>query len=194
MKCPEFESILADYIDGTLSNTERAAVELHAAECAPCGTFMAEVNNGVALLAELPPVEPPPALITRIAYQTPVGRVRDPFEEQTPWSRFALKFLQPVLQPRLVMGAAMAVLSFTMLERCTGTRVEHVQSADINPVHVWSGMEMRSVRFKDRLLKYYENLRVVYEVEARLRELQQQQDDNDKASAAKKNAPKDKQQ
>jgi hypothetical protein len=92
------------------------------------------------------------------------------------------------------MGAAMAVLSFTMLERCTGTRVEHVQSADINPVHVWSGMEMRSVRFKDRLLKYYENLRVVYEVEARLRELQQQQDDNDKASAAKKNAPKDKQQ
>ena len=45
MNCPEFESILADYLDGTLSNTERAAVELHAAECAPCGAFMAEVTR-----------------------------------------------------------------------------------------------------------------------------------------------------
>jgi hypothetical protein len=199
MKCPEFESILADYLDGTLSDSERAAVELHAAECAPCGTFMAEVGNGVALLGRLEPVEPPPALITRIAFQSPLGRVRGPYERQTLWERFSLKWLQPVLQPKFVMGAAMMVLSFTMLERCTGTRVEHIQSADLNPVRVWSGMEMRAARTKDRMLKYYENLRIVYEVEARVRELQRQQDDNDKAaqtqsSAGKKTeAPKDKQ-
>jgi hypothetical protein len=75
-----------------------------------------------------------------------------------------------------------------------------VQAADLNPVRVWGGMEMKTVRLKDRMLKYYENLRVVYEVEARLRELQRQQDDSDRAaqtppSASKKNdaAPKDKQ-
>jgi hypothetical protein len=53
---------------------------------------------------------------------------------------------------------------------------------------------------KDRMLKYYENLRVVYEVEARLRDLQRQQDDSDRAaqtkptaSTSKKNeTPKDK--
>jgi hypothetical protein len=199
MNCPEFESILADYLDGTLSNTERAAVELHSAECAACGTFMAEVTNGAALLGALPEVDPPQALITRIAYQAPLGRVRDPFERQTLWSRFVAKCVQPVLQPRLVMGAAMLVLSFTMLERCTGTRVEHVQAADLNPVRVWGGMEMRTIRLKDRMLKYYENLRVVYEVEARLRDLQRQQDINDRlaqapANKSKKNtAPKDKQ-
>ena len=121
-------------------------------------------------------------LITRIAYQAPLGRVRGPFERQTLWGRFVMKWLQPVLQPRFVMGAAMAVLSFTMLDRCTGTRVERVQSADLNPVNVLGGMEMKTVRFKDRMLKYYENLRVVYEVEARLRDLQRQQDDNDKAA------------
>ena len=198
MKCPEFESILADYLDGTLSNTERAAVELHAAECAACGAFMAEVTSGVALLANLEPIEPPPALITRIAFQSPVGRVRDQYERQTLWDRFSMKWLQPVLQPRFVMGAAMMVLSFTMLEKCTGTRVERVQSAELNPVRVWDGMELRAGRLKDRMLKYYENLRVVYEVEARVRELQRQQDDSDKAArtptASKKNeAPKDKQ-
>ena len=48
------------------------------------------------------------------------------------------------------------------------------------------------------MLNYYENLRVVYEVEARLRELQRQQDDIDKAAQPpahqnnKKEAPKDK--
>ena len=201
MKCPEFESILADYLDGTLSNTERAAVELHAAECAPCGALMAEVTNGVALLQSLDPIEPPPELITRIAFQAPLGRVRNPYERQTLWARFVMKWLQPVLQPRLVMGAAMAVLSFTMLERCTGTRVERVQAADLNPVRVLGGVEMKTVRFKDRMLKYYENLRVVYEVEARVHELQRQQDESEKAarsSAAKKNEasqdqPKDKQ-
>jgi hypothetical protein len=188
MKCPEFESILADYLDGTLSNSERAAVELHAAECAPCGAFMAEVTQGVSLLATMEAVEPPPELITRLAFQAPVGRVPDPFERTTLWSRFSQKWLQPVLQPKFVMGAAMMLLSFTMLSRCTGTKVERVSSADINPVHVWGGMEGKAVRMRDRMLNYYENLRVVYEVEARLRDLQRQQDDNDRAAAAK-NSP-----
>ena len=183
MKCPEFESILADYLDGTLTNTERAAVELHAAECAPCGAFMAEVTHGASLLETLPAVEPPPELITRIAFAAPTVRVRGPFDTQTLWSRFSEKWLQPVLQPKFVMGAAMMLLSFTMLSRCTGARVERVSSADLNPVRIWGGMEGKAVRMKDRMLKYYENLRVVYEVEARLRDLQQQQDDNDKAAA-----------
>ena len=188
MKCPEFESILADYIDGTLSNTERAAVELHAAECAPCGAFMAEVTHGISLIATMGEIEPPPELITRLAFQAPIGRVRGPFERSSIWSRFSQKWLQPVLQPKFVMGAAMMLLSFTMLSRCTGTRVERVQPADLNPVRVWGGMEGKTVRMKDRMLKYYENLRVVYEVEARLRDLQRQQDDNDRAAAAKKPA------
>ncbi len=191
MKCPEFESILADYLDGTLSASERAAVELHAAECAGCGDFMAEVKGGVALLGRTPEVEPPEELITRIAFQAPVGRVRGPWERHTLWSRFSEKWLQPILQPRFVMGAAMLVLSFTMLERCTGTRVERIQSADINPVRIFDGMELKAARTKDRLFKYYENLRVVYEVEARLRDMQRQQDENDRAAAAaaKKSTP-----
>jgi anti-sigma factor RsiW len=185
MKCTEFESILADYWDGTLSNTERAALELHAAECAVCSEFMADVTSGANLLKNLDEVEPPPALVTRIAYQAPLGRVRDPFERETAWSRFVTKYLQPVLQPRLVMGMAMTVLSFTMLERCTGVRVERVQANDLNPARIVGGMEMKAVRLKDRVMKYYENLRVVYEVEARLRDLQKRQDDSEKVGKKK---------
>jgi anti-sigma-K factor RskA len=190
MNCTELESIFADYLDGTLAAGERAALELHAAECAACATFMAEVTNGANLLKHLEPVEPPPALITRIAYQAPLGRVRDPFERQTLWSRLVTKWLQPVLQPRLVMGMAMTVLSFTMLERCTGVKVQRVQAADLNPVRVLDGMEDKAVRLKDRVLKYYENLRVVYEVEARLRDIERQQEISDKASLTPRGSSK----
>jgi hypothetical protein len=74
------------------------------------------------------------------------------------------------------MGMAMTVLSFAMLERCTGIRVQHIQPADLNPVRVWAGVEDRALRVKDRAVNYYENLRFVYEVETRLRDLQEQRE------------------
>ena len=57
-----------------------------------------------------------------------------------------------------------------MLERCTGVRMQHVQPEDLNPVRIWGGIEDKTVRLKDRAVKYYENLRWVYEIEVRLRE------------------------
>ena len=176
MNCADFESKLADYLDGTLDPGEGAALEQHVSSCAACQEFMGEVKSAVSLLQRVPEVEPPATLITRIAYQIPRGRSREPFERQGYWSAVVSKWLQPVLQPRLVMGMAMTVLSFAMLERCTGVKVQRIQPADLNPSRVWGGVEERTVRVKDRMLKYYENLRVVYEVEARLKDMEQQQE------------------
>ena len=72
------------------------------------------------------------------------------------------------------MGMAMTVLSFAMLERCTGVHVQHLQAADLNPVRVWNGVEDKALRVKDQVVKYYDNLRVVYEVETHLKDLQEQ--------------------
>lgn len=191
MNCDEFESILADYIDGTLGSAQSAAVEQHASSCAVCGEFMADVKGAVGFLGRAGDIEPPPALVTRIAYQSPVGRSRQPFEKQGWLSRAIAKWLHPVLQPRLAMGMAMTVLSFAMLERCTGVRVQHIQPADLNPVRVWSGVEDKALRVKDRAVKYYENLRFVYEIETRLRDLQQQQEAS-QDQATRKAAPRQK--
>lgn len=175
MNCTEFESILADYIDGTLGDAQRAMVDEHAASCANCREFMAEVGGALKLLKSAPEVEPPPALITRIAFQAPRGRVRHPADRRTFFGKLASRWLQPVLQPRLVMGMAMTLLSFSMLERCTGVRVEHIQAADLSPARVWDGVEDKVLRVRDRVVKSYENLRVVYEIETRMRDLQDQQ-------------------
>lgn len=176
MNCTEFESILADYIDGTLGASQRVAVEEHAATCATCREFMADAGGAHRLLKSAPEVEPPPELITRIAFQAPRGRVRHPSERRTLFGKLAARWLQPVLQPRLVMGMAMTLLSFSMLERCTGVQVQHIQAADLSPARVWDGVEDKVLRTRDRVVKSYENLRVVYEIETRLKDLQQQQD------------------
>jgi len=85
----------------------------------------------------------------------------------------------------LAMGMAMTILSFAMLERCTGVQVGRVQTADLNPVRVWGGVEDKAMRVKDQAMKYYENLRIVYEVETHLKDLEEPQET---ARAAKTDA------
>ncbi len=174
MNCAEFEILLADYLDNTLPAPERAVLEQHALSCVGCRDFLKDASGALGFLQRAEAIAVPDELITRIAYQAPAGRVRDSFERQGFWSKLASKWLQPILQPRLVMGMAMTILSFAMLERCTGVRVQRIQVADMNPVRIWGGVEDKAVRLKDRAVKYYENLRWVYEIEVRLRSLQDQ--------------------
>jgi anti-sigma factor RsiW len=189
MDCAEFESTLADYVDGTLGAQARAIVEAHAASCAACRYFMAEVTGAVTLLKRVEEVEPPSELITRIAYQTPRGRVRPDLDVPGFWFELKAKWLGPFLQPRLAMGMAMTVLSFSMLARCTGVPVQHLSAADLSPGHVIANLEDRVLRTKDRFVKNYENLRVVYEIEARLNEMDRQ--NSNSAAMAEKGKQQD---
>lgn len=175
MHCGEFEVLLAGYLDDTLSLEERARLEQHTSACTSCRALLEDASAALNFLKRAGDVTPPPELITRIAYGAPLGRVRLPFERETVFRRLTSKWLQPILQPRLAMGMAMTILSFAMLERCTGVHVQHLQPADLNPVRIWGGVEDRAFRVKDRAVKYYENLRWVYEVETRLKTLQDQQ-------------------
>jgi anti-sigma factor RsiW len=176
MNCAAFEILLADYLDNTLGAPERAALEAHVSSCAGCRDLLNDAGGALSFLQRAEEVEIPAELITRIAYLAPTSRVRDPFERQSFFSRLISRWLQPILQPRLVMGMAMTILSFAMLERCTGVRVQRIEAADLNPVRIWGGVEDRAIRVKDRAVKYYENLRWVYEIEVRLRSLQDQTD------------------
>jgi hypothetical protein len=174
--CAQFEVLLADYIDGTLPESERTRVEQHAADCEHCRELLADVQGAVRFLGKSEEIVPPPELITRIAYDAPTGRIREPLERQGLVSRLVSEWLRPILQPRLAMGMAMTILSIAMLERCTGVKMQHIQPEDLSPVRIWGAIEDKTVRLKDRAVKYYENLRWVYEIEVRLRELREQQD------------------
>lgn len=175
MKCIDVESLLADYLDGTLGAAERNQLEAHLATCAACREFLADVSAGFEMTKRADDLEPPAALLTRIAYQAPIGRTRRPSESQGWVSRLMARWVQPALQPRFAMGMAMTILSFAMMERCTGVRVQRIDAADLSPTRIVAGLEDRVVRTRDRAVKYYENIRFVYDIEVRLRDMEEQQ-------------------
>ena len=185
MNCAEFETLLADYLDGTLAPEARVSIEQHVAACAGCREFMSDASAGFEFAGRALEIVPPPELITRIAFLAPVGRTRHPLDTQGWVSRITAKWFQPLLQPKFAMGMAMTIVSFAMLERCTGVRVQHIQAADLSPIRIVDGLEDKALRLKDRAVKNYENIRLVYEVETRLRDFEKQQDAQDEKTAHK---------
>ena len=68
------------------------------------------------------------------------------------------------------MGMAMTILSFSMLARFAHIEPRQLRPADLDPVKVWQGIDDRSHRVWDRAMKYYDNLRLVIEIQSRLKE------------------------
>ena len=62
----------------------------------------------------------------------------------------------------------MTVLSFAIIGR--STHVRQLTPADLDPVKVWTAAEDRVARWYNRGVKYYESLKVVYEIQTRLKE------------------------
>jgi hypothetical protein len=68
---------------------------------------------------------------------------------------------------------AMTVLSFAMIGRFA--HVPQLTPSDLDPVKVWTAAEDRVVRWYNRGVKYYESMRVVYEIQTRLKEWAEEQ-------------------
>jgi hypothetical protein len=179
MTCADFEILLCDAIDGTLSGPAREAFEDHQRTCAACAEFARDAGAAAAFIGRAEAVEPPPELLTKISFQIPAsgaGGVRQG------WRSNLLGWFGPVLQPRFAMGMAMTILSFSMLARFAGVEVRQLKPADLKPTAVWSAIDNRAHRTWDQAVKYYENLRLVYEVQTRLQEWTEQEDEERKGA------------
>jgi hypothetical protein len=118
-------------------------------------------------------VEPPPELATKILFDAPWTRRKAPLAGLR--GRFGAAF-NAILQPRLAMGMAMTILSFSMLARYVAP-VRQLTQADLQPSKIWASVEDRTYRLWARSVKFYENLKFVYQVQSTLREWQQQQEE-----------------
>jgi len=124
-------------------------------------------------------VEPPPELITKILFDAPWTKAN---AKRAGWLGAWRRWIQPVVQPRFVMGALMTLLSFSMLSRYVPMR--QIKASDLRPAAVWATLDDGAHRVWARSVKYYENLKVVYQIQALLREWQQQEDEQKPAAAA----------
>lgn len=172
MTCAEFEILLCDHLDGTLRGEEKAAFELHRSTCVACAEYATEVSSAVAFVETAAVVEPPAELLTRILHEAPQGASG----EKRSWVRRIFGGLfESVLQPRYAMGMAMTILSFSMVARFAGIEPRQLSPADLNPAKVWSTMDDRAHRTWNRAVKYYENLRLVIELQSRLKDFSEQE-------------------
>ncbi len=179
MTCAEIEILICDYVDGTLPAEARAEVERHLEACPACAALARDSAAAVAFMERAADVEPPPELITRILYDAPWSQ---PKARQKGWLGWLGRSIGPVVQPRFVMGAAMTILSFSMLSRYVPMR--QLKPSDLRPAAVWATLDDTAQRAWARTVKYYENLKVVYQIQGLLREWQQQEDETAPAPTA----------
>ena len=82
-----------------------------------------------------------------------------------------MAFFRPALQPRFAYGVAMAVFSFSIIINAAGVDLRHMTVEDLNP-RTWFFRGNRAGHLLvARVEKFYYDLRVVIEIESRLRQL-----------------------
>ena len=85
-----------------------------------------------------------------------------------------------LLQPRLAMTAAMAFFSIALTLNLTGVRLSELRASDLKP----SSLKRSMYEANAHVVRYYTNLRVVYELESRVRDLQRSSDNDTPAAPA----------
>jgi hypothetical protein len=181
LRCDEWENLLADALDGSLSAADQAAFTRHQNECALCAQMFKETDQGKAWMQYLT-VEPevPSDLLGKILARTsetsgagiqPGVAVPGQTLPARPWRRVMLPAVRQVLEPRLMMTAAMAFFSIALTLNLTGIKITQLRAEDFQPSRVRANLTRTFYSTNEQVTKYYENLRVVYEMESRVREL-----------------------
>jgi len=189
MTCSDLELLLAEYVDGTIHGEQKSAIEQHLAGCTECAALARDAAAAVAFMARAAEVEAPPELVTRLIFEVTNGPSRaavKPLRARGIFWRLLGSWGERVLQPRFTMSIAMTILSFAMLGRFSGIEVRQLRLSDLDPVKVWAAVEDRMQRTWERTVKYYENLRVVYEIQTQLKEWTDQSDDAKQKAADSK--------
>ncbi len=174
MECVEVEALLAEALDGALHGPTLAAFEAHQQGCATCRTLVEEARAGMSLLQGLDEAEPPRNLVHNILAQT-IGAL--PSEHAVPAAR-AESWLEklkgrltpvfaPVVTPRFAMSFGMAFFSITMLLGIAGFHFADMRHWDLSS----KGISKTYYSTEARVIRYYENMRLVYEIESRVRGL-----------------------
>jgi hypothetical protein len=182
IECTEFEALLSDVLDGNgeLSPARRESFEAHRRVCGICGPLFAEVQAGQRWLQSLEAVEPPVHLVHNILVATtgvvsrrPLASTAEgrttPFGERVRewWDSYFTPVVAFVRQPRFVMSFGMIFFSFSLALNAAGVKPSDVAKVDLRPSAVRHAYNDAQIK----VVKYYDNIRFVYEIESKLREL-----------------------
>jgi len=177
--CEQVEARLSDYLEGLLAGPERAAFDAHAAACPECGPLLASVRTLVGEMHAMEEVEAPPRLVYEI-----LDKTLGPRETVSLWHELR-NFLRGLASPKFAYGVASVFATCLVLVGASGFSLRKPRLADLQPSTVYHNADRRVHMALARSVKYVSDLRVVYEIQSRLREEQ-----NDLQATPQESLPK----
>ncbi|HKV91384.1 MAG TPA: zf-HC2 domain-containing protein [Candidatus Angelobacter sp.] len=173
VECSEFEALLAEALDNALPDETRQSFEEHGRSCRVCGPLWEEAQEGLALMRSLEQVEPPKNLVHNILAATSMTQAQAASPAtataKTGWlERLRAGSLGGLLHSRFAASFAMAFFSLTLTFTLTGVKISKI---DLHPSALRKSVVLGFTNVEAKVTSYYENLRLVYEVQARVREL-----------------------
>lgn len=162
--CEQTEARLSDYLDGLLDAAEWRAFNQHVNTCAVCTPLVASVAHTLGGLYALEQVEPPPNLEMAIVRAT-VGVVRTKHDF---WA-----WLRTLQSPRFVYGAVSVSATIALLLTASGFNWRKPKLADLSPATVLRKANSQVHVVYARSTKFVSDLRVVYEIQSRMNESDQ---------------------
>lgn len=181
--CDQIEARLSDYLEGVLQGSERTQFEAHTRTCGECAPLVEGVRNLMNEMQAIEPLKVPPQLVRTILDQT-LG----PREQVSGWKAFQ-NFIRGLATPRFAFGAASVMATFTILVNASGMSWKKPKLADLSPSTVVRKINRTAHLKYAQTVKYVSDLRVVYEIQSRLRQdenqLQVTPDDGPKTNLEK---------
>ncbi|HEY0795412.1 MAG TPA: zf-HC2 domain-containing protein [Acidisarcina sp.] len=198
LPCEEWEALLADALDGSLLPNDSAAFKAHTESCAACMELLTRAKQGQEWLQFL--VQPPVAsdLVAKILARTSGAAVSGlghadlamplPVAAVPMWQRMSLP-MRRAAQPRMLMTTAMAFFSIALTLNLAGVRLTGIHVADLSPSLMRTNLTRQFINSKVGVENYCYNLKIVYEMEARVRELKRSSEAEEAPSPAQQQSP-----
>jgi hypothetical protein len=178
----ELENLASEYLEGQLDAVRQVAVEAHLRDCGACRELIGDLRRTMALCQAAEDLEPAPWLVSKILLAT-VG------ERKPSWGERARAFFRPSPQPRLAYAVAMAIFSLSVIVNAAGVNLRNMTLADLNPRNWFYQANRTGHLLYARAEKFYYDLRIVYEIESRFRQLQPQPAEPQKETPRQEPAP-----
>jgi len=183
LRCEEWELLLAEGLDGLLPARERTAFETHSQQCPVCAQLLVETKQGREWLRYLEAEpEAPAGMVERILGKTSGSAVTSPLALggatalPVPAQMLGLPVRRAAWDSRMMMTAAMAFFSIALTLNLAGVRLTNLRLSDLTPASMEMNLTRQFYGAKGSIVRYYDNLRLVYEVESKMRQFRRDEE------------------
>jgi anti-sigma factor RsiW len=158
--CEQTEARLSDYLDGLLQPAEQSAFNVHVNTCEKCAPLVAAVAHTLGGLYALEAVEPPAELENAILTAT-LG---------APSWRNLRHWLKNLRSPRFVYSMVSVAATMVIILAASGFSFSKPKLAELRPATVFRNADRKAHLVYAQSVKFVSDLRVVYEIQTRLNE------------------------